>query len=126
MPLTKRTTGGRNLAANKTIRSRKRKKDAYQRVFKFPQAKGKTITEVGLFVSSSYYLIEIRFQDKTALSFDIEPCVSSSPKLVDGKPEITNHSKAGGPFTARHHGNVRANPLKMRVSYSRRFPVMQK
>lgn len=101
MPLTKRTTGGRNLATNKAIRSRKRKEEAFQRVFKFPQAKGKIITEVGLFVSSSYYLIELRFQDKTALCFDIEPCVKTFPEFVNWKTGNYNPLKRWRPIHSK-------------------------
>ena len=72
------------MADQKRTRSRLRKK-AYQRVLKFPQAKGKIITEARLSVSPDYYLVEIRFGDKTTLSFDLEPCVRVSPKLVDWK-----------------------------------------
>ena len=72
------------MANNKITRSRTRKK-AYQRVLRFPQAKGKTIAEVELDVSSDYYIIEIKFQDKTALSFDLEPCMSVAPELVNWK-----------------------------------------
>jgi hypothetical protein len=32
-----------------------------------------------------YYTIEIVFQDKTSLSFDLEPCVRVFPELINGK-----------------------------------------
>jgi len=72
------------MANNKATRSRARKK-AYQRVLRFPQAKGKIIADVELDVSSDYYIIEIKFQDKTALSFDLEPCVMVYPELTNWK-----------------------------------------
>jgi len=72
------------MADQKRTHSRLRKK-AYQRVLKFPQAKGKVITEARLSVSPDYYLVEMRFGDKTALHFDLEPCVRVSPELVDWK-----------------------------------------
>jgi hypothetical protein len=72
------------MAVSKATRSGGRKK-AYQRVLKFPKAKGKIIAKVELSVSSDYYIIEISFQDKTSLCFDLEPCVSVFPKLVNWK-----------------------------------------
>jgi len=65
--------------------SKRTKKRAYQRVLRFPQAKGKIIAEVELAVSSDYCLVEIKFQDKTALSFDLEPCVMVYPELTNWK-----------------------------------------
>jgi hypothetical protein len=74
------------MAVSKATRSRARKKAApYQRVLKFPQAKDKIIANVELSVSSDYYIIEISFQDKTSLCFDLEPCVSVFPKLINWK-----------------------------------------
>lgn len=61
------------------------KKKPYQRVQAFPQAKGKIIERVELDVTPDYYIIEIRFQDKTALSFELEPCVMVYPELTNWK-----------------------------------------
>jgi len=53
---------------------------------KFPEVKGKTIQAVELFVSpDGDCLIDIGFQDKTSLCFDVEPCVVIMPELVDWK-----------------------------------------
>jgi hypothetical protein len=53
---------------------------------KFPQVKGKTIQEIELFVSpDGECIIDIGFQDKTSLSFDVEPCVVIKPELADWK-----------------------------------------
>jgi hypothetical protein len=65
--------------------SKRTKNKPYQRVQKFPQARGKIIADVELAVSSDYFLVEIKFQDKTALMFDLEPCVTVTPKLVSWK-----------------------------------------
>ena len=59
------------------------KKD--RRVLTFSQAKGKTIERVELDVSSDYYTVEVRFTDKTALSFDLEPCVRVFSEFVNWK-----------------------------------------
>jgi len=72
------------MADKKRTRSRARKK-GYQRVLEFPEAKGKTISEARLSVSPDYYLVEMRFTDKTVLHFDLEPCIHGSPELVDWK-----------------------------------------
>jgi hypothetical protein len=72
------------MAALKRTRSDKRKKD-YQRVHKFPEAKGKVIAGVELSVSSDYCIVDISFQDKTALSFDLESCVQVFPEFTNWK-----------------------------------------
>jgi hypothetical protein len=46
---------------------------------KFPEVKGKIIQTIELFVSSEECIIDIGFQDKTSLSFDVEPCVVIMP-----------------------------------------------
>jgi hypothetical protein len=72
------------MAASKATLSRKRKK-AYQRVLKFPVAKGKIIAEVELSISPDYNIIEIVFQDKTSLTFNLESCLQVVPELVSWK-----------------------------------------
>lgn len=72
------------MAVSKATRSATRK-EGYQRILRFPQAKGKIIAEVELSVSPDYYLIEIRFQDKTALSFDLESCIRVFPEFISWK-----------------------------------------
>jgi hypothetical protein len=72
------------MAVSKATRSRKRKK-AYQRVLKFPNAKGKIIAEVELSISPDYNIIEIVFQDKTSLAFDLESCIRVFPEFINWK-----------------------------------------
>ena len=67
------------MAATKSTRSRKR------HTRQFPQAKGKVITDVELSLSSEYSVVDIRFQDKTSLTFDLEPCFRVTPVLADWK-----------------------------------------
>ncbi|MFZ1010320.1 MAG: hypothetical protein WAN65_26010 [Candidatus Sulfotelmatobacter sp.] len=55
------------------------------RVLRFPQTKGKIIVAVELSASPDYYVVDIRFQDKTALTFAIEPCVMVMPELANWK-----------------------------------------
>jgi hypothetical protein len=45
----------------------------------FPKAKGKIIAEVELAISPDYNIIEIVFQDKTSLSFNLEPSLQVFP-----------------------------------------------
>jgi len=68
------------MAANKVTRSRRIRK-----VLKFPQTKGKIIAAVELSLSTEYRVVDIRFQDKTALTFSLEPCFRIAPVLADWK-----------------------------------------
>jgi len=63
----------------------RRKAFRYRRVLRFPQIKGKAPIEVELSVSRDDYAITLKFEDKTCLSFDIEPCVTVRPDLSDWK-----------------------------------------
>jgi hypothetical protein len=65
------------MAANKSKRN--------QRVLRFPKARGKIIAEVELSISPDYNIIEIVFQDKTSLTFNLEPCFQVTPELVSWK-----------------------------------------
>jgi hypothetical protein len=72
------------MAVSKATRSGRRRK-AYQRVLRFPNAKGKIIAEVELSISPDYRIIEIVFQDKTSLTFNLESCLQVVPELVSWK-----------------------------------------
>jgi hypothetical protein len=61
------------------------KKQRYQRVHKFPQAKGKIIADVELSLSPDYNIIEVVFQDKTSLTFNLDSRVQIAPELVSWK-----------------------------------------
>jgi hypothetical protein len=65
--------------------SKRTKSKPSQRVHKFPTAKGKIIADVELSVSPDYNVIEIVFQDKTSLTFNLEPCFQVTPELVSWK-----------------------------------------
>jgi hypothetical protein len=65
--------------------SKRTKTKPSQRVHKFPTAKGKIIADVELSVSPDYNVIEVVFEDKTSLSFNIEPCFQVTPELVSWK-----------------------------------------
>lgn len=59
----------------------------------FPEAIDKTVELVELAVEPGYYGISIRFHDKTALTFVIEPCVFTFPVYEDwtsGEAKILN------------------------------------
>jgi hypothetical protein len=56
-----------------------------QRVLRFPKARGKVIAEVELSISPDYNVVEIVFQDKTSLTFNLEPCFQVTPELVSWK-----------------------------------------
>ena len=44
----------------------------FRKLAHYPQAKGKTIEDVGFSTAPGYHNISINFQDKTALNFSIE------------------------------------------------------
>jgi hypothetical protein len=69
------------MAAHKSSKRTK----PYQRVHKFPSAKGKIIAEVELSISPDYRIIEIVFEDKTSLTFNLESCLQVTPELVSWK-----------------------------------------
>ena len=49
----------------------------------FPEAKGKIVDIVEVITESDYHCIAIRFQDRTALTFTVEPCVFTFPVYAD-------------------------------------------
>jgi hypothetical protein len=69
------------MAKSKVTRSRKKRKNA------FPEIKGKIVEGVELMPSENGYSIGIMFQDRTFLSFDVEPYLTIFPELSDWKTE---------------------------------------
>lgn len=65
--------------------SKRTKKTPNERVLTFPQAVGKTVAEVELSMSPDYRIIEVVFQDKTSLTFNLESCLQVTPELVSWK-----------------------------------------
>jgi len=63
--------------------SKRTKNTSSRRVLRFPEAKGKIIAEVELSLSPDHNIIEIVFQDKTALNFELEPCFTVFPETTD-------------------------------------------
>jgi hypothetical protein len=72
------------MADNKRTGSRRKRKNA------FPEIKGKIVEGVELMPSENGYSIGIMFQDRTYLSFDVEPYITIFPELSDWK---TNNYK---------------------------------
>jgi hypothetical protein len=70
------------MATHKVTRSRPIRTS---RKLEFPQAKGKTVELVELSVAEDDYSITVRFEDKTALHFDVAPCVAVLSALEDWK-----------------------------------------
>jgi hypothetical protein len=62
-----------------------KRKKSQERVLTFPKAKGKVIAEVELSISPDYSVIEVVFQDKTSLTFNVESCFQITPELVSWK-----------------------------------------
>jgi hypothetical protein len=75
------------LAAPKNKRSRKKDKRSREKRSRhftyFPQVKGKTVESVE--IDADLNAITILFQDKTALSFDLDPRLTVFPELSDWK-----------------------------------------
>ena len=68
------------MARNKPTRN---KSDS--RILKFPKAKGKVVAEVELSLSPDYRIIEIVFDDKKSLTFNLEPRLQVVPEFVSWK-----------------------------------------
>lgn len=49
----------------------------------FPEVAGKIVDLVEFDIEASFYGVTIRFQDKTSLTFSMEPCVFTFPVLED-------------------------------------------
>jgi hypothetical protein len=90
--------------------SKRTKSKSYQRVHKFPTAKGKIVAEVELSLSPDYNIIEIVFQDKTSLNFQIEPASKLCLNWSTGNLANTNLSNAGDLCTASN-----SEPAERRV-----------
>ena len=57
----------------------------HNRVVEFPQARGRTVERVKLFVSDGYNCLAIEFADKTDLSVVIDPGLSFNAEFSDWK-----------------------------------------
>jgi hypothetical protein len=68
---------------------------------KFPEVKGKIIEAIELFISPDECIIDIGFQDRTSLTFDVEPCVVIMPELADWKTGEYNPLKRWRPVHSR-------------------------
>ena len=49
----------------------------------FPEAVGKTVESIKLYVTSDHYSINVNFTDNTAMVFPVEPFVAVSPYYGD-------------------------------------------
>jgi hypothetical protein len=67
------------MAKSKVTRSRTKRKNA------FPEIRGKIVEGVELMPTENGYSIGIMFQDRTFLSFDVEPYITIFPELSDWK-----------------------------------------
>jgi hypothetical protein len=67
------------MAKSKGTQPRVKRKNA------FPEVKGKIVEGVELSPSDNGYSIGIMFQDRTFLSFDVDPFITIFPELSDWK-----------------------------------------
>ena len=86
--------------SRKNVRSKRRPrgKVTYSRVVEFPQARGRTVERVKLFVSDGYNCIAIEFEDKTDLSAVIDPGLSFKAEYSDWKTGNQRVLKRFPPF----------------------------
>lgn len=70
----------------KTSRKPQRKEFALPgRVVQFPQVRGKRLEAIEFATNTEYHAIELRFQDKTELYLEIEPCFTFHANYTDWK-----------------------------------------
>ena len=62
-----------NKSPRKSSRAPKQPKSRLSRLVQFPEARGRTVERVELSTDSDFPCISIRFQDKTDLTFVIDP-----------------------------------------------------
>jgi hypothetical protein len=68
------------MADSKRAPSRKRRRSNFTR---FPEVKGKIVESVE--IDPDVQAVVILFKDRTALSFDLDPCLTVFPELSDWK-----------------------------------------
>lgn len=56
-----------------------------RRFHRFEEAHGKPLDYIEFFTAGEYHSITVRFQDKTAMNFVIEPCFTLEPEYSDCK-----------------------------------------
>lgn len=56
-----------------------------RRFYRFEEAKGKPVDYVEVFTSGEYHALDVRFQDKTAMHFVIEPGFTLDTEYCDWK-----------------------------------------
>jgi hypothetical protein len=67
----RRKTTSRRSRRNATRRSYR--SSPFSRSIRFKDVKGKAVDFVEVYTSGGYHCIDVRFQDKTALTFEIDP-----------------------------------------------------
>jgi hypothetical protein len=88
------------MANTKSTRSRKRKKAVpTSQSLRFPEVKGKVVETIE--IDPALEVIFIMFQDKTALSFQLEPHLSLLPELSDWKTGSAEAIKEWDPVQSK-------------------------
>lgn len=67
----------------------------------FPETRDKLVDIVELTAETHYYGITIRFQDKTALTFSLEPCLAAYPVFSDWQDGDENQLKKYQPILSK-------------------------
>jgi hypothetical protein len=83
VPAMKKQT--RRKTPRKPRRALTQRKELYDQVVEFPQAKGRTVELVELIVDADYQCISIRFADKTDLTVVIDPGLRFKAEFSDWK-----------------------------------------
>lgn len=56
-----------------------------RRIVEYPEAEGKTITQLTITNTEEFHAIEIAFTDKTALQLELSTSMGITPTLIDWK-----------------------------------------
>lgn len=70
----------------------------------FPEVRDKIVDIVELDVEADFYAITMRFQDKTSLTFSIEPCVFTFPRYCRSEEGEEKIVKEYDPIRSRVEG----------------------
>lgn len=89
-PRTPKSKKSTNVPASLRFTETKRGKTTIRRYpgrtfYRFAEVKGKTVDFVEVFVCTGYNCVDVRFDDKTSLSFTIEPAFTLETEHADWK-----------------------------------------
>jgi hypothetical protein len=99
-PRTSRSKRRRETRTKTLSKTRTRRKLAGREFFRFHEVKGKRVQFVELYMGSDFRIIDVCFEDKTALAFTIDPGITVKPDYSDWRTGTSASSGDGRPSTA--------------------------